>query len=43
VRVASFNENTALITSGVSDGDRIVKLGVHKLDAGERVRAIDDQ
>jgi RND family efflux transporter MFP subunit len=43
VRVASFNENTAVITSGVSDGDWIVKLGVQKLDAGEKVRAIDDQ
>ena len=43
VKVASFNEDTALVTSGVSNGDRIVKLGVQKLDAGERVRAIDEQ
>ena len=43
VRVASFTEDTALVTSGVSDGDRVVKLGVQKLDAGERVRAIDEQ
>ena len=41
VNVASFNEDTALVTSGVSDGDRIVKLGVQKLDAGVRVRAVD--
>ena len=35
VKVASFTEDTALVTSGVSSGDRIVKLGVQKLDAGE--------
>jgi RND family efflux transporter MFP subunit len=43
VKVASFTEDTALVTSGVSSGDRIVKLGVQKLDAGERVRAIDER
>jgi RND family efflux transporter MFP subunit len=43
VKVASFNEETALVTSGISNGDRIVKLGVQRLDAGERVRAIDEQ
>ena len=43
VKVASFTEDTALVTSGVRDGDRIVKLGVQKLDAGERVRAIDER
>jgi RND family efflux transporter MFP subunit len=43
VKVASFTEEEALVTSGVSDGDRIVKLGVQKLDAGERVRAIDER
>ena len=43
VKVASFSEDTALVTSGVSNGDRIVKLGVQKLAAGERVRAIDER
>jgi RND family efflux transporter MFP subunit len=43
VKVASFTEATALVTSGVSNGDRIVKLGVQKLDAGERVRAVDER
>src|SRR6185312_15422947 len=43
VKVASFTEDTALVTSGVSNGDRIVKLGAQKLDAGERVRAVDEQ
>ena len=43
VKVASFTEDTALVTSGVSNGDRIVKLGVQKLDANERVRAVDER
>jgi len=43
VQVASFTEDTALVTSGVSNGDRVVKLGVQKLDAGERVRAVDER
>jgi RND family efflux transporter MFP subunit len=43
VKVASFTEDLALVTSGVSNGDRIVKLGVQKLDAGERVRAVGEQ
>jgi RND family efflux transporter MFP subunit len=43
VKVAAFTEDTALVTSGVSNGDRIVKLGVQKLDVGERVRAVGDQ
>jgi len=41
VTVASFNEDAALVTSGVSEGDRIVTLGVQKLEAGERVRAVE--
>jgi RND family efflux transporter MFP subunit len=43
VKVAAFTEDTALVTSGVSNGDQIVKLGVQKLAAGERVRAIDER
>jgi RND family efflux transporter MFP subunit len=43
VKVASFTEDSALVTSGVSNGDRIVKLGVQKLDAGERVRAVGER
>jgi len=41
VTVASFNGDVALVTSGVSDGDRIVTLGVQKLEPGLRVRAIE--
>ena len=34
VTVAAFNGDAALVTSGVKDGDRIVTLGVQKLEAG---------
>jgi RND family efflux transporter MFP subunit len=41
VTVASFNEDAALVTAGLHEGDRIVTLGVQKLEAGLRVRAIE--
>src|SRR5499426_420061 len=41
VTLASFNEDTALVTGGVQDGDKVVTLGVQKLVAGQRVRTID--
>jgi RND family efflux transporter MFP subunit len=41
VTVASFTEDAALVTSGVSDGDAVVTLGVQKLEAGSRVRTMD--
>ena len=34
VTVASFTEDAALVTSGISDGDQVVTLGVQKLEAG---------
>jgi RND family efflux transporter MFP subunit len=41
VTVASFNEDTALVTSGLADGDKVVTLGVQKLEAGLRVRTVE--
>ena len=41
VTVASFTENEALVTSGVRDGDKVVTLGVQKLDEGRRVRIVE--
>jgi RND family efflux transporter MFP subunit len=41
VTVSSFNGDVAFVTSGISNGDRIVTLGVQKLEAGLRVRAIE--
>jgi RND family efflux transporter MFP subunit len=43
VKVASFTGDSALVTSGVSDGDRVVTLGVQKLDVGQKIRAIDQR
>ena len=37
---ASYREDTAVIESGASAGERIVVAGVHKLTAGERVHII---
>jgi RND family efflux transporter MFP subunit len=41
VTVASFTEDVAVVTSGVSDGDKIVTLGVQKLEAGAKVRVVE--
>jgi RND family efflux transporter MFP subunit len=41
VTVASFTETAALVTSGISDGDQVVTLGVQKLEAGLKVRAVE--
>ena len=41
VTVASFNEDDALITSGVSAGEKVVTLGVQKLEPGLKVRSIE--
>jgi RND family efflux transporter MFP subunit len=41
VTVASFTTDMALVAAGVNDGERVVTLGVQKLDAGQKVRAID--
>jgi len=41
VTVASFSGDAALVTAGVSDGERVVTLGVQKLEPGQKVRAID--
>jgi len=41
VTVASFTEDTALVTSGVNTGERVVTLGVQKLGAGQKVRTVD--
>jgi RND family efflux transporter MFP subunit len=43
VKVASFTADAALVTAGVSDGDRVVSLGVQKLAAGQTVRTTEVQ
>jgi RND family efflux transporter MFP subunit len=41
VTVTSFTESDALVTSGINAGDKVVTLGVQKLDAGQKVRALE--
>ena len=41
VEVASFTGDAALVTAGVHAGERVVTLGVQKLGAGEKVRAVE--
>lgn len=41
VTVASFDADKALVSSGVKDGDKVVTLGVQKLEAGLKVRTIE--
>lgn len=41
VVVASFAETTALLASGGQAGERVVVAGVHKLSAGEKIKAVD--
>jgi RND family efflux transporter MFP subunit len=40
VTVARYDGALVLVASGVGEGERVVTLGVQKLDAGEKVRAI---
>ncbi|MEI7613958.1 MAG: efflux RND transporter periplasmic adaptor subunit [Betaproteobacteria bacterium] len=41
VEVAAFGDSHAVLASGVSAGERVVIAGVHKLTAGEKIRAVD--
>jgi RND family efflux transporter MFP subunit len=41
VKVASFTHDSALVTSGIQNGDKVVTLGVQKLEAGLKVRTIE--
>jgi len=43
VTVSGFTEDAALVTSGITDGDKIVTLGVQKLAPGLKVRAVETQ
>ena len=41
VNVAAFTEEAALVTAGVTDGEKVVTMGVQKLVAGTKVRAVE--
>lgn len=42
VTIASLTEEAALIADGLQPGDRVVSLGVHKIDPGRPVRIVED-
>ncbi|MDD2685037.1 MAG: efflux RND transporter periplasmic adaptor subunit [Gallionella sp.] len=41
VQISAYRDEGALISGGLKAGERIVIAGVHKLSAGEKVRALD--
>ena len=41
VTVAAFTGEAALVSAGVAAGERVVTLGVQKLEDGETVRTIE--
>lgn len=43
VEVQAYGEQTAQVLSGLSADERIVIAGVHKLNAGEKIKAVDQQ
>ncbi len=42
VAVAGYDSDSAFVTAGVAEGAEIVALGVHKLDAKEKVRVVEN-
>jgi RND family efflux transporter MFP subunit len=41
VAVAGYEGQDVLIGSGLADGDKVVALGVHKLDAAQKVKVVE--
>jgi len=42
VQVGRYTQDYVTVLSGLHDGDRVVRAGVHKLNQGERVRILAD-
>jgi RND family efflux transporter MFP subunit len=42
ITIASLTEETALISGGLAEGDRVIGLGVHKVDPGRPIRIVED-
>jgi hypothetical protein len=40
VTVKSYESRDVLVTGGVTEGDKVVALGVQKLDPGQKVRVV---
>jgi RND family efflux transporter MFP subunit len=43
VTIAGYDGREVLISDGIAEGDKVVSLGVHKLDASQRVRVVDNR
>lgn len=43
VGVTAYGETQAILSDGVAAGERIVIAGVHKLNAGEKIRVVDEK
>ncbi|PPD45155.1 MAG: efflux transporter periplasmic adaptor subunit [Methylocystis sp.] len=43
VKLVRYEANAALVSGGLSEGDKIVILGVHKLEPGRKVRVMSKQ
>jgi RND family efflux transporter MFP subunit len=43
VQLAGFNEDSAFVLAGIKDGDKAVILGVQKLEAGTKVRSVEER
>jgi len=41
VTIAGYDGRDVMISSGIDEGDKVVALGVHKLDVQQRVRIVD--
>jgi multidrug efflux pump subunit AcrA (membrane-fusion protein) len=41
VTVRTYTERSAVVTSGLAEGDRLVLAGVHTVFAGQHVRAVE--
>jgi hypothetical protein len=42
VVVTAYDADSAYVASGVAEGAEIVALGVHKLDAKQKVRVVEN-
>lgn len=43
VELAGFEQDSALVKAGLQDGDRVVTLGIHMLDADKPIRIIEEK
>jgi multidrug efflux pump subunit AcrA (membrane-fusion protein) len=42
VRIAGYENESVLVVDGVAEGAEVVALGAHKIDAGQKVRVVQN-